>query len=65
MTATKRIYEFTDAEANKLFGYVQERERTDWYYGNRKHFDQRHTRIRIELLRHSLPPTASGEQGEA
>ena len=62
MSATKRRYEFTDAEANQLFAYLNEQERTDWYYGVKNHFYARHKRIRMELMRHVLPPTAPEKQ---
>lgn len=61
MSAKKRTYEFTDAEADQLYSYAKAREYDGWYSGNRDHFEQRHKGIMAEFLRHSLPPTAGGE----
>jgi len=55
MSATKRTYEFTDAEAEQLHSYLANREIEGWYYGNKSHFEQRHDRIKKELVRHALP----------
>ena len=41
----------TRAEARQLLGYLQERERTDWYYSPRKDFERRHSNLRTLLMR--------------
>ena len=61
MSATKRRYEFTDAEVNQLYSYADAREIEGWYSGNKSHFEQRHKRIMEELVRHALPDTAGGQ----
>lgn len=42
--------EFTKAELAQLLSYVENRERTNWYYGVRKHFEKRHISIKEKII---------------
>jgi hypothetical protein len=41
---------FTKSELNQLLSYVENRERTNWYYGIYNHFEKRHLSIKEKIL---------------
>lgn len=42
---------FSPAEIHQILSYMDERDRTGWYYGRKDYFEARHENIKQKLLK--------------
>ena len=40
----------TEAEIQQLLAYLEDRDRTGWFYGSRQYFEARHTALKTKLM---------------
>ena len=48
--AISKLY-FTKAELKQLLSYCEERDKEEWYYGNKEQFEKRHFEISTKIER--------------